>query len=72
MFKALTRSAAVFGTASIDSSHVKAHRSAGGGKHMARPVGKWFLQLPKTVCTNVSGLSAMPLTKMEIRAFCSS
>ena len=32
MFKALTGSAAVFGTASIDSSHVKAHRSAGGGK----------------------------------------
>src|SRR6202007_290669 len=32
MFKALTGSAAVFDTASIDSSHVKAHRSAGGGK----------------------------------------
>ena len=32
MFKALTGSAAVFGTALIDSSHVKAHRSAGGGK----------------------------------------
>jgi hypothetical protein len=45
MFKALTGSAAVFGTALIDSSHVKAHRSAGGGKRMARPVGKWFLQL---------------------------
>jgi hypothetical protein len=27
---------------------------------------------PKTVCTDVSGLSAMPLTKMDIRAFCSS
>jgi transposase len=32
MFKALTGSAAVFGIAAIDSSHVKAHRSAGGGK----------------------------------------
>jgi transposase len=32
MFKALTGSAAVFGTALINSSHVKAHRSAGGGK----------------------------------------
>lgn len=32
MFKALIGSAAVFGTAAIDSSHVEAHRSAGGGK----------------------------------------
>jgi len=32
MFKTLTGRAAVFGTASIDSSHVKAHRSAAGGK----------------------------------------
>ena len=39
---------------------------------MARPVGKWFLQVAQTVCTNVSGLSAMPLAKMEIRAFRSS
>jgi len=52
-------------TQMIDSTHVKAHRSAAGGKRM---VCSW----PKTVCTNVSGLPAMPLTKMEIRAFCSS
>jgi len=32
MFKALTASESLFGTVSIDSSHVKAHRSAGGGK----------------------------------------
>ena len=32
MFKALTGNTALFGTVSIDSSHVKAHRSAGGGK----------------------------------------
>jgi transposase len=32
MFKALTGSTGVIGTASIDSSHVKAHRSAAGGK----------------------------------------
>jgi hypothetical protein len=32
MFKALTGSTGVVGTASIDSSHVKAHRSAAGGK----------------------------------------
>jgi hypothetical protein len=29
----------------IDSTHVKAHRSAADGKRMARPVGKWFLRL---------------------------
>ena len=32
MFKALTGSTGVIGTASIDSSHVKGHRSAAGGK----------------------------------------
>ncbi len=32
MFKVLTGSGELFGTASIDSSHVKAHRSSGGGK----------------------------------------
>jgi transposase len=32
MFKALTGSTGLFGMASIDSSHAKAHRSAAGGK----------------------------------------
>ena len=32
MFKAITGSTGVIGTASIDSSHVRAHRSAAGGK----------------------------------------
>ena len=32
MFEALTGSTGVIGTAAIDSSHVKAHRSAAGGK----------------------------------------
>src|SRR5882762_9654267 len=32
MFEAVTGTAAVIGTAAIDSSHVKAHRSAAGGK----------------------------------------
>src|SRR3954453_20431677 len=32
IFKALTGSASLFGTASIDSCHVNAHRSAPGGK----------------------------------------
>lgn len=32
MFKALSGKAELFGSASIDSSHVRAHRSAAGGK----------------------------------------
>jgi hypothetical protein len=32
MFAAVTGSTGVIGTAAIDSSHIKAHRSAGGGK----------------------------------------
>ena len=57
----------------IDSTTVKAHRSASGRKRMARPVGKWFV---------LSGLSSLrkrirpsgsePLAKMEIRASWSS
>ena len=32
IFQTLTGSSGIIGTASIDSTHVKAHRSAGGGK----------------------------------------
>jgi len=32
MFEALTGSTGVIGTVAIDSSHIKAHRSAAGGK----------------------------------------
>jgi transposase len=32
MFAAVTGNTGVIGTAAIDSSHIKAHRSAGGGK----------------------------------------
>jgi transposase len=41
MFKALTGSTGIFGMASIDSSHVKAHRSAAGGKggRLKKPSG---------------------------------
>jgi hypothetical protein len=35
-------------TKMIDSTHVNSHRSAAGGKRMARPVGKWFLQVAQT------------------------
>jgi transposase len=38
MFKALTGRSGVIGTAAMDSSHVKAHRSAAGGK--GGPSGK--------------------------------
>jgi len=72
LFRELAGSGRSNDTQMIDSTHVKAHRSAAGGKRMARPVGKWFSQVAQTVCTNVSGLSAMPLAKMEIRAFRSS
>jgi transposase len=72
LFEQIAASGDVPHELSLDSSHVKAHRSAAGAKRMARPVGKWLLQLAQTVCTNVSGLSAMPLAKMEIRAFYSS
>ena len=56
----------------IDSTIVKAHRAASGAERMARPVGKWLFQMAQAVCTNVSGLAAMPLAKMEIRALRSS
>ena len=52
----------------IDSTIVKAHRAASGAKRMARPVVKWPFHLVSTICENVSGLSAAPLAKMEIRA----
>jgi hypothetical protein len=29
----------------IDATIIRAHHCAAGGKRMARPVGKWFLQL---------------------------
>jgi hypothetical protein len=35
MFKALTGRSGAIGTAAMDSSHVKAHRSAAGGKRGA-------------------------------------
>jgi transposase len=63
LFRELAGNGRSTDTQMIDSTHVKAHRSAAGGKRMARPVGKWFLQLARTVCTNVSGLAAMPLAR---------
>ncbi|MGB6466601.1 MAG: IS5/IS1182 family transposase, partial [Xanthobacteraceae bacterium] len=45
LFRELAGNGRSTDTQMIDSTHVKAHRSAVGGKRMARPVGKWFLQL---------------------------
>jgi len=56
----------------IDATIIRAHHCAAGGNVWPAPSTSGFCSWPKTVCTNVSGLSAMPLTKMEIRAFCSS
>src|SRR5215475_16157637 len=68
IFEALTGTRAVIGMASIDSSHIKAHRSAAGGTYGPPHRQVIFFVDGTTVCTNVSGLSAMPLAKMEIRA----
>ena len=56
----------------LDTSLVRAHQQAATGNVWPAPSASGFCGWPKTVCTNVSGLPAMPLTKMEIRAFCSS
>ena len=72
LFRELAASGRCTDTQMIDSTHVKAHRSASGGNVWPARSASGFCSWPKTVCTNVSGLSAMPLTKMEIRAFCSS
>jgi transposase len=56
----------------FDSTVVRAHVSAAGGNVWPAPSASGFVILARTVCTNVSGLSAMPLAKMEIRAFRSS
>src|SRR6476469_4613879 len=72
LFEKIAASAAVPKELCLDSTHVTAHRSAAGGNVWPAPSASGFCSWPKTVCTNVSGLPAMPLTKMEIRAFCSS
>ena len=45
LFRKLAGNGRSTDTQMIDSTHVKAHRSAAGGKRMARPVGKWFSQV---------------------------
>jgi transposase len=48
LFRELAESGRSNDTKMIDSTHVKSHRSAAGGQRMARPVGKWFLQVAQT------------------------
>ena len=44
-------------TQMINSTHVKAYRSAAGGKRMGRaPVGKWFLQVVLTEGPTILGV----------------
>ena len=52
----------------LDSSHVKAHRCASGGNGWPAPWASGLFHMVWTTCENVSGLSAEPLAKMEIRA----
>ena len=54
---------------SIDSTHVKAHRSAAGSKRMARPVGKWFVRSGIGSLHQRIRSQGRTLAKMEIRAF---
>ncbi len=70
---ALTEEGWIAETGQIDSSYIKAHRSAGGAKRMARPVGKrrfddGLISLQK----RIRPFGSLPLAKMEIRAFWSS
>jgi hypothetical protein len=45
MFAAVTGSTGIIGTAAIDSSHIKAHRSAGGGNVWPAPSASSFREL---------------------------
>jgi len=70
---ALTEEGWIAETGQIDSSYIKAHRSAGGAKRMARPVRKWqfddgLISLQK----RIRPFGCLPLAKMEIRASWSS
>ena len=73
LFHSLARCRRPFGRSSlIDSSAVKAHRSASGGKRMARPVASGFC--PSGLISLLKRIrpSGLPLAKMEIRASRSS
>lgn len=73
IFHALAQNEELPGRLFIDATIVRAHRTAGGGKRMARPVGKWrfddgLISLQK----RIRPFGSLPLAKMEIRASWSS
>ena len=68
MLAALAEAGWIAETAAIDSTYVKAHRSAHGGNVWPAPSASGFCDLIRPVCINVSGLGAAAPAKMEIRA----
>ena len=72
LFRELAGNGRSTDTQMIDSTQSKRTARRQAENVWPAPSASGFCSWPKTVCTNVSGLSAMPLTKMEIRAFCSS
>ena len=60
IFEALTGSTGLLGTVAIDSSTIKAHRSAAGGNVWPAPSASNFGDLIRAVCINVSGLRVEP------------
>jgi transposase len=69
---ALAETMAESGDYSIDSTSVRAHLSAAGGKRMARPVVKWFFSAGMNSLHKRIRPFGYASAKMEIRAFRSS
>lgn len=73
LLDALAAAGAVTKSTAIDSTYIKAQRSAFGGKRMARPVGKWrFEDSLISLQKRIRPFGSSPLAKMEIRASWSS
>jgi hypothetical protein len=72
MLTALAEAGWVAETAALDSTYIKAHRSAHGGKRMARPGRKRLVSIGLISLQKRIRPSGFPLAKMEIRASRSS
>ena len=73
LFQALAQAGGPPAHVLMDSSAVKAHRSAHGGKRMARPVGKQLLVSGSiSLHKRIRSPGIAPWTKMELRASWSS
>ena len=72
MLMALTEAGWVAETAALDSTYIKAHRSAHGGKRMARPGRKRLVSIGLISLQKRIRPSGFPLAKMEMRASRSS